>query len=162
MARSVLEGVRGVVPGLAAGDLEAAADLGVAVDADDLLALRALPALEPVGRALQLHARAALVTDLALQGRGGGAAVVGAHSRRLLAPPGRRRDAPPGWPNSTDLASLQRQLPHTDLASGGSARALPRQALVVFSLVTPVGGSAIPPRPGQVAGGCRSRTTTKA
>src|SRR5215207_308417 len=119
---SVLEGVRRVVPGLAAGDLEAAADLGVAVDADDLLALRALPALEPVSRALQLHARAALVTDLALQGRGGGAAVVGAHSRRLLAPPGRCRDAPPGWPNSGELAPLRWQLPHTDLVSAGPAR----------------------------------------
>src|SRR4029453_6156332 len=96
---------------------------GVRVDADDLLALRALPALEPVGRALQLHARAALVTDLALQGRGGGAAVVGGHCCRLLSPPGRRRDAPPGWPNSAELASLRGQLPYTDLVSTCPARA---------------------------------------
>src|SRR5687768_3512468 len=55
MARSVLEGIGRVVPRLPAGDLEAATDLGVAVDADDLLALGAPPALEPVGRALQVH-----------------------------------------------------------------------------------------------------------
>jgi EAL domain len=50
--RSVLEHVRRVVPWLPAGDLEAAPDLGVAVDADDLLAGGAPPSLEPVGRTL--------------------------------------------------------------------------------------------------------------
>jgi hypothetical protein len=46
---SALERLGSVVPGLAAGDLEAGADLGVAVDADDLLAAGAGPALEAVG-----------------------------------------------------------------------------------------------------------------
>src|SRR5436190_2592802 len=51
-----LERVRGVLPRLATVDLEAHADVGVTVDADDLVALGALPALEPVGRALEEHA----------------------------------------------------------------------------------------------------------
>ena len=46
---SALERLGSVIPGLAPGDLEAGADLGVAVDADDLLAAGAGPALEPVG-----------------------------------------------------------------------------------------------------------------
>src|SRR6266540_1579681 len=87
----VLEGLGGVVPRLAAIDLEAATDLRITVDADDLVALGALPALEAVRRALERHARAALVAHLALQGRGAGSCVareVSAHVVvSLLLPP---------------------------------------------------------------------------
>src|SRR6266540_3264471 len=72
----VLERVGGVVPRLATIDLETASHLRIAVDADDLVALGALPALEPVRRALERHARAALVAHLALQGGGAGATCV--------------------------------------------------------------------------------------
>src|SRR6266511_1131414 len=72
----VLERVGGVVPRLTTIDLETAAHLRIAVDADDLVALRALPPLETVGRALERHARAALVAHLALQGGGAGATCV--------------------------------------------------------------------------------------
>src|SRR6266536_1500739 len=72
----VLERVGGVVPRLTTIDLETAAHLRIAVDADDLVALGALPPLETVGRALERHARAALVAHLALQGGGAGATCV--------------------------------------------------------------------------------------
>src|SRR6266536_709068 len=75
-ASLVLERVWRVVPRLSTVDLEAAAHLRIAVDADDLVALRAFPALEPVGRALERHARAALVAHLALQGGGTGTTCV--------------------------------------------------------------------------------------
>src|SRR6266542_6790581 len=61
----VLERVGGVVPRLATIDLETASHLLIAVDADDLVALRALPPLETVGKALERHARAALAAHLA-------------------------------------------------------------------------------------------------
>src|SRR5919198_5780676 len=86
----VLEGLWRVVPRLSAIDLEAATHLGIAVDADDLVALRALPALEAVRRALERHAGAALVAHLALQGRSAGTCVareVSAHVVSLLLPP---------------------------------------------------------------------------
>src|SRR6266536_3296355 len=75
-ASLVLERVWRVVPRLSTVDLEAAAHLRIAVDADDLVALRAFPALEPVGRALERHARAALAAHLALQGGGTGTTCV--------------------------------------------------------------------------------------
>src|SRR5919204_1576197 len=80
---SALEDLGRVVPRLPAGKLEAAPDLGVAVDADDLLAPGALPAFEPVGRALQVHPRSALVAHLTLRDRRG-AGVLLCHGQRSL------------------------------------------------------------------------------
>jgi hypothetical protein len=92
-SRSVLEDVRRVVPRLPAGDLEAAPDLGVAVDADDLLAGGAPPSLESVGRTLQVHPSAALVARLLPRGGRGASlgsrvgihvAVASCHARTLM------------------------------------------------------------------------------
>jgi hypothetical protein len=92
-SRSVLEDVRRVVPWLPAGDLEAAPDLGVAVDADDLLAGGAPPSLESVGRTLQVHPSAALVARLLPRGGRGASlgsrvgihvAVASCHARTLM------------------------------------------------------------------------------
>src|SRR4029450_10879142 len=76
-----LERVRRVLPRLATVDLEARAHVWVGIDADDLVALGALPALESVGRALEEHAGATLVAHLALQRAGASALAreVGAH-----------------------------------------------------------------------------------
>src|SRR5829696_3008846 len=91
MARSVLEGIGGVVPRLPAGNLEAATDLGVAVDADDLLAVGAPPALEPVGRALQVHPGAALVAPLTLHGGFGASVALDLGVHEVLSLPSRKQ-----------------------------------------------------------------------
>src|SRR5215211_4233213 len=98
MARSVLEGIGRVVPRLPAGDLEAATDLGVAVDADDLLAVGAPPALEPVGRALQVHPGAAFVAQLTLPGAFGASVALdlGVHVVLSLPPEGQHQPRRPG------------------------------------------------------------------
>src|SRR4029453_16925512 len=102
-----VERLRGVVPRLASGDLEPAADLGVAVDADDLLAAGARPALEAVGGAREVHPGTALVAHLAPQGgRGAGVALgVGAH---------------------VDLHLCE--VPHAIVPAGGHVRVTPPQA----------------------------------